>query len=56
VKLQEYDVALKLLLRVPGLLALRDLAGTPIETWVDAGCQRFRISGLTCSAKPPMEA
>jgi len=34
--LQEYDVALKLLLRLPGLLALQELTGTVIDTWVDA--------------------
>jgi len=34
--LQEYDVALKLLLRLPGLLALQELTGTAIDTWVDA--------------------
>jgi hypothetical protein len=33
---QEYDVALKLLLRLPGLLALQELTGTVIDTWVDA--------------------
>jgi hypothetical protein len=34
--LQEYDVALKLLLRLPGLLALKELTGSAIDTWVDA--------------------
>ena len=34
--LQEYDVALKLLLRLPGLLALQELTGTRVETWMDA--------------------
>lgn len=34
--MQEYDVALKLLLRLPGLLALQELTGSAIDTWVDA--------------------
>lgn len=34
--MQEYDVALKLLLRLPGLLALQELTGTRVETWMDA--------------------
>jgi hypothetical protein len=34
--LQDYDVALKLLLRTPGLLALRELTGVAIDTWQDA--------------------
>ena len=34
--MQEYDVALKLLLRLPGLIALRELTGTAVDTWIDA--------------------
>ena len=34
--MQDYDVALKLLLRTPGLLALRELTGVAIDTWQDA--------------------
>lgn len=34
--MQDYDVALKLLLRTPALLALRELTGVAIDTWQDA--------------------
>jgi hypothetical protein len=34
--MQEYDVALKLLLRGSAKLTLRELTGTVVENWVDA--------------------
>jgi Domain of unknown function (DUF4351) len=40
--LQEYDVALKLLLRLPGLLALQELVGARVETWMDAEIPRIQ--------------
>ena len=40
--MQEYDVALKLLLRLPGLLALQELTGTAIDTWLDAELPRIQ--------------
>ena len=33
--MQEYDIALKLLLRGPAKLAMRELTGTAVEKWLD---------------------
>src|SRR6266446_6623726 len=33
--MQDYDVALKLLLRGSAKLTMRELIGTPVETWLD---------------------
>lgn len=33
--MQEYDVALKLLLRGPAKLTMRELTGTTVEKWID---------------------
>src|SRR5580692_10048871 len=40
--MQEYDVALKLLLRGSAKLAMRELAGVPVENWLDVELPHIR--------------
>jgi hypothetical protein len=42
--MQEYDVALKLLLRGSAKLTMRELAGTAVETWLDIEMSKVQNS------------
>src|SRR6266566_8910338 len=53
--MQEYDVALKLLLRGSAKLTMRELTGTAIEKWLDVELPRVQntrvdLLGETCEA------
>ena len=52
--MQEYDVALKLLLQGSAKLTMRELTGTAIEKWLDVELPRvlnLRLDLLTTSAQ-----
>jgi len=52
--MQEYDVALKLLLQGRASLTIRELTGTAIAKWLDVELPSCKISGWTFSARRSM--
>ena len=52
--MQEYDVALKLLLRGSAQLTIRELTAASVETWIDTGLpkiQNLRVDLLAETAE-----
>ncbi len=46
--MQEYDVALKLLLRGSAKLTMRELTGTAVETWLDVELSKVVQNTRVC--------